>query len=68
MFNCLNKKNVDVVDCSICFFHNLLLKKRFVKRLQRAIEFKYSIDEYRNSVGENIRFLMYLALREVRGH
>ena len=68
MFDRLNKKDVDVVDCSACLFHDLLLEKRFVRRLQRAIEFKHSIDEYRGDVDENTRFLMYLAIREVRGH
>ena len=67
-FDCLNKKNVNIVDCLICFFYNLLLKKCFVKQLQRAIEFKHSIDKYKDGVDENIRFLMYLAIREVRGH
>ena len=61
-------KDVGVVGCSTCFFYGLLLKGCFVKRLQRAIELKHSIDEYKDGVGENIRFLMYLAIREVRGY
>ena len=66
--DCLNRRSVGVVDCSVCLFHDLLLEERFAKRLQRATGPKHSVDEYRGDVDENIRSLMYLAIREVRGH
>ena len=64
----LDRGGVGVVGCSACFFYGLLLGGRFVRRLQRATGPKHSVDGYRGGVGENTRFLMYLAIREVRGH
>lgn len=65
----LDRGSVGVVDCLACLFRGLLLEGRFVRRLQRATGPKiWSKDVGDGVVGENTRFLLWLAIFGVMAH